>query len=87
MLITKSEDVKKEGFCTNYTLRKTPSSEKSLIIYYWSFCGSEWAGVRGCLFQAGRLLIFSAFRMGAYSRWVLIRGWVLIRINTVYQRF
>ena len=24
-----------------------------------------------------RLLTFSAFRMGAYSRWVLIRGWAL----------
>ena len=32
----------------------------------------------------GRLLIFSAFRMGAYSRWTLIRGLVLIRINTVF---
>ena len=28
----------------------------------------------GCLFEAGRLLTFSAFRMGAYSRWALIRG-------------
>ena len=35
------------------------------------------------LFKAGRLLTFSAFRMGAYSRWALIRGWALIRINTV----
>ena len=26
---------------------------------------------------------FSAFRMGAYSRWALIRGWALTRINTV----
>ena len=34
-------------------------------------------------FEAGRLLTFSAFRMGAYSRWALIRGWALIRINTV----
>ena len=33
----------------------------------------------------GRLLTFSAFRMGAYSRWALIRGWALIRINTVGQ--
>ena len=32
----------------------------------------------------GRVLTFSAFRMGAYSRWALIRGWALIRINTVY---
>ena len=39
-------------------------------------------GRGGRLFEAGRLLIFSAFTMGAYSRWALIRGW-LIRINTV----
>ena len=37
----------------------------------------------GRLFEAGRLLTFSAFRMGAYSRWALIRGWALIRINTL----
>ena len=29
-------------------------------------------------FKAGRLLTFSAFRMGTYSRWALIQGWVLI---------
>ena len=33
----------------------------------------------------GRLLTFSAFRMGAYSRWALIQGWALIRINTVLE--
>ena len=33
--------------------------------------------------EGGRLLNFLAFRMGAYSRWALIRGWALIRINTV----
>ena len=38
----------------------------------------------GRLFEAGRLLTFSAFRIGAYSRWALIRGWALIRINTVF---
>ena len=45
----------------------------------------EWerGGVGGRLFEAGRLLTFPAFRMGAYSRWALIRGWALIRINTV----
>ena len=37
----------------------------------------------GRLFEVGRLLIFSPFRMGAFSKWVLIRGWALIRINTV----
>ena len=37
-----------------------------------------WALIRGWA-----LIIFSAFRMGAYSRWALIRGWALIRINMV----
>ena len=41
-------------------------------------------GRGGRLFEAGRLLTFSAFRMGAYSRWALNRGWALIRINTVF---
>ena len=44
--------------------------------------GGKWGGR---LFEAERLLTFSAFRMGAYSRWALIRGWALIRINTVYS--
>ena len=38
--------------------------------------GVGWGGVK-------RLLTFSAFRIGAYSRWALIRGWALIRINMV----
>ena len=42
-----------------------------------------WGG-GGRLFEAGRLLTFSAFRMGAYSRWALVRSWALIRINTVF---
>ena len=45
--------------------------------------GGGGVGCGGRLFEAGRLLTFSAFRMGAYSRWALIRGWALIRINTV----
>ena len=44
------------------------------------------SGRGGRLFEAGRLLTFSAFRMGAYSRWALIRGWALIRINKVSTR-
>ena len=44
-------------------------------------------GGGGRLFEAERLLTFSAFRMGAYSRWALIRGWALIRINTVLGIF
>ena len=71
---------------------KTPSSGKSLIrIYSLKWVGWGWAliwvwlGGRGSgrLFEAERLLTFSTFRMGAYSRWALIRGWALIRINTV----
>ena len=42
-------------------------------------------GWGGFLFEAGRLLTFSVFRMGTYSRWTLIRGWALIRINTVVE--
>ena len=38
-------------------------------------------GGGGCLFEAGRLLTFSAFRMSTYLRWVLIRGWTSIRIK------
>ena len=49
---------------------------------YLSLSGRGWGGV-GHLFEAGRLLTFSAFRMGAYSRRALIRGWTLIRIKTV----
>ena len=44
----------------------------------------EWVG-GGRLFEAGRLLPFSAFRTGAYSRWALMRNWALIRIKTVLQ--
>ena len=50
---------------------------------YLSLIGSRRGGR---LFEAGRLLTFSAFRMGAYSRWALIRGWALIRINTVVAK-
>ena len=39
----------------------------------------------GRSFEAGRLLNFSNLRVGAYSRWALIRGWVINRINKVYK--
>ena len=47
----------------------------------------NWEGERwdGRLIEAGRLLTFFAFRMGAYWRWALIRGWAIIRINTVNE--
>ena len=40
-------------------------------------------GGGGRLFEAGPLLTFSAFRIGANSKWALIQGWALIGINTV----
>ena len=52
---------------------------------FQSHCHSSGWGGGGRLFEAGRLLTFSAFRMGAYSRWALIQGWALIRINTVLR--
>ena len=56
------------------------------LIAYLSLSGSgREVGWGGRLFEAGRLLTFSDFRMGAYSRWALIRGWALIRINTVLK--
>ena len=48
------------------------------------FGGGGWVG-GGRLFEAGRLLTFPTYRVGAYSRWTLIRGWALNRINTVYE--
>ena len=49
---------------------------------YLSLCGR---GRGGRLFEAGRLLTFFTFRIGVYSRWALIRGWALIRINNSKQ--
>ena len=92
MLITKREEVTKQGFCKILWRNKTPSSGKSLIrIYSLKWVRWRWAltwvwlggGGGWRLFEARRLLTFSAFRKGAYSRWALIRGWALIRINTV----
>ena len=56
------------------------------MVTYLSLGGSgrEVGWVRR-LFETGRLLTFSAFRMVAYSRWALIRGWALIRINTLLE--
>ena len=31
--------------------------------------------------RPGRLLIFLTLRVGAYSRWALIRGWALIKFS------
>ena len=58
------------------------------LVAYFSLSGSgREVGWGGSLFEAGRLLTFSAFRMGAYSGWALIGGWALIRINTVCRLY
>ena len=78
MLITKREEVTKQGFCKILWRKLRPRG--SLLLEFIQSSG--WGG-GGRLFEAGRLLTFSAFSMGAYSRWALIRGWAIIRINTV----
>ena len=75
MVITKSGDVVKQGFCKMLS-RKLSLREGPIIISYLSLCGREWGGA-GRLFEAGRLLTF--LPLG----WALIRGCALIRINTV----
>ena len=98
MVIAKREDVTKQGFCQ--ILSRKLRLRGSLLLELIQFLGDgvgvgallSLSGIRrevawgGRIFQAGRLLTFSAFRMGAYSRWALIRGWALIRINTVHRQ-
>ena len=67
MPVTKREEVTKQGFCK--ILGRTLRLRGSLLLVL----------IR--LFEAGRLLTLSTFRMGAYSRWALIRGWAPIRIR------
>ena len=97
MVITKVEDVTRQGSC-KILWRKLRLRGGLLLVLiqflgggvgvvaYLSLSGSgRKVGWGGRLFEAGRLLTFSAFRMSAYSRWALIRGWALIRINTVFR--
>ena len=62
------------GFCKilGWKLRLRKGLLLSLL------CGREWGG-------GGHLSTFSAFRMGAYSRWVLIWGWALNWIISVIK--
>ena len=76
------------SFCNWNTLKKSPSSRKSLISAFSisisislslkSISEFRWEG-------EGGMATYS--RLGAYSRWALIRGWALIRINTVIKVF
>ena len=87
MLIKKTRRSNKAGFLQN-TLKKTPSLVKSLISTYSISISVSLSLKEGVEVGVGSYLrlgtyFFFALRMGAYSRWALIRGWVLIRINTV----
>ena len=92
MLITKREEVTKQGFC-KILWRKLRSQGSLVLELFYSFKWLEWGwaliwvwlgwGGGGRLFEAGSLLYFYDFGMGAYSRWALIRGWALIRIITL----
>ena len=74
MVITKLEDVQKQGLCKlrRRKLRLRGSLLLVLIQFQFKFQShfhsSGWGG-GGRLLEAGRLLTFSAFRMGAYLRW------------------
>ena len=92
MVLTKLEDVTRQGSCK--ILRRKLCLRGSLLLVLIQFLGGGvgWGGVVVYLSLSGsgrkvgwggRLLTFSVFRMGAYSRLALTRGWALIRINTV----
>ena len=85
MLITKCAEVTKQGFCKILLLVLIQyfGGGVGLVAYLSLSGGGREVRWGGRLFEAGRLLTFSAFRMGTYSRWALIQGWALIRINTV----
>ena len=54
------------------------------LVHFSFFLGG---GGGGRLFEAGHLLTFPTYRVGSYSRWALIRGWALNRINMVSDIF
>ena len=95
MVITKVEDVTRQGSCKILwrklrlrgglllVLIKFLGGGVGVVAYLSLSASGRKVGCGGRLFEVGRLLTFSAFRMGAYSRWALIRGWALIQINTV----
>ena len=74
MLITKREEVTKQGFCKILWRKLRPRGSLSLEFIH----SSGWGG-------GERLYEFDWEEeegVSAYSRWALIWGWALIRINT-----
>ena len=51
---------------------------------YLSLIGGGGGG-GGRLFEVGRLLTFWTLRVGAYSRWALVRCWALIKFSPFQQ--
>ena len=91
MVITKHEDihVTKHKVSVNYSEENSVFGEVSYqYLFNFNFnlivtqVGGVGMGAYSRLALHGRLLTFSAFRVGTHSRWALIRGWALIRINT-----
>ena len=73
MVITKLEDVTKQGFCKILCRKlRLRGSLLLVLIQFFSVGRSNGVGWGGHLFEAGRSLTFSVFRMGAHSRWALI---------------
>ena len=74
MVITKREDVTKQGFCNKARFRGSLLleliQENSLNLGGW-----EWESGRG---GGGRFIEFELDRKGGGVRWALIRGWALI---------
>ena len=54
-----------------------------VFVYLIVYCFKV-VGVGGHLFEAGRLSTFLAFQVGRLLEVGIVRGWVLIRINTVF---
>ena len=83
MVITKRGDVTKQGSCKLLWRAGRGWGGEVGRLFEFECEGRGWGGGRRRLFEVGRLLTFSTFRLGGYSRWALIRDWALIRINTV----
>ena len=86
MLTTKREEVTKEGFCKILWRKLRPQG--SLLLEFIHLSG--W-GEHLFEFDWEEEGVNAYSRLGAYqraySRWALIQGWALIRINTVTLQF
>ena len=87
MVTTKREDVKKQGFCKILWRKLRLRWSLSYYSTYSIFFLFGWEGKWGLGEGGWGLALISFFCLwdGAYSRWSLIWGWALIRINAVSQ--